>query len=80
LFSCPDTRFCTMAFAAMKLFAAAVVMAMLASVAVSAQDLGELAPAPAPGKDKGAASFSLGMSGALICSSLFLSMLSLLRH
>jgi hypothetical protein len=67
-----------MAFAAMKLFAAAVVMAMLASVAVSAQDLGELAPAP--GKDKGAASFSLGMSGALICSSLFLSMLSLLRH
>jgi len=69
-----------MAFAAMKLFAAAVVMAMLASVAVSAQDLGKLAPVPAPGMDKGAASFALGMSGALICSSLFLSMLSLLRH
>lgn len=70
-----------MAFAAMKLFAAAaVVMAMLASVAVSAQDLGELAPAPAPGMDNGAASFFLGKSGALICSSLFLSMLAVLRH
>ncbi|KAJ6896054.1 hypothetical protein NC651_022322 [Populus alba x Populus x berolinensis] len=81
LFSCPDTRSYTMAFAAMKLLAAAAVMAMLATtVAVSGQDLGELAPAPAPGMDKGAASFSHGMSGPLICSSLFLSVLALLRH
>ncbi|KAF9665732.1 hypothetical protein SADUNF_Sadunf16G0154400 [Salix dunnii] len=50
-------------------------------VAVSAQDIGELAPAPAPAVGKGAASYSLGTSGALICcSSLFLSMLALLRH
>ncbi|KAG5238495.1 hypothetical protein IMY05_009G0049500 [Salix suchowensis] len=70
-----------MEFATMKLFAAAVVVAaMLASAAVSAQDFGEPAPAPAPGMDKGAASFSSGTSGALICSSLFFSMLALLRH
>ncbi|EEF49157.1 conserved hypothetical protein [Ricinus communis] len=56
-------------------------LAALAAVAatVSAQDLGNLAPAPAPSMDKGAA-YSLGMSGAVICSSLFLSMVALLKH
>ena len=64
----------------MKLFAAVLVTVMFASVAVSAQDFGELAPAPAPVVGKGVASYSLGTSGALICSSLFLSLLALLRH
>ncbi|KAG5222955.1 hypothetical protein IMY05_C1888001500 [Salix suchowensis] len=69
-----------MEFATMKLFAAVLVTVMLASVAVSAQDFGEMAPAPAPVVGKGVASYSFGTSGALICSSLFLSLLALLRH
>ncbi|KAF2293598.1 hypothetical protein GH714_003169 [Hevea brasiliensis] len=54
-------------------------VAVFAAASVSAQDLGDLAPAPAPAMDKGAA-YSLGMSGAVICSSLFLSMLAFLKH
>ncbi|KAL9404859.1 hypothetical protein Peur_001831 [Populus x canadensis] len=69
-----------MEFATMKFLAAVLVMAMFASVDVSAQDFGEMAPAPAPAFGAGAASYSFGTSGALICSSLFLSMLALLRH
>ncbi|KAF2293606.1 hypothetical protein GH714_003235 [Hevea brasiliensis] len=54
-------------------------VAVFAAASVSAQDLGDLSPAPSPAMDKGAA-YSLGMSGAVICSSLFLSMLALLKH
>ncbi|KAF5736428.1 hypothetical protein HS088_TW14G00570 [Tripterygium wilfordii] len=48
------------------------------AAAVSAQDF-DMAPAPAPSQDKGAG-YSLGMSGAVICSSLVLSLLALLKH
>ncbi|KAL3580163.1 hypothetical protein D5086_017998 [Populus alba] len=41
---------------------------------VTAQDL-EMEPAPAPTMDKGAA-YSLGMSAAVFCSSLLLSLLA----
>lgn len=73
-----------MAFAAMKSLAAVLLMVMFVAV-VSAQDLGELSPAsaPAPTPDKGAASaYSFGMSsaGAVVCSSLFLSMLAVVRQ
>lgn len=54
-----------------------LVVAVFAAGVVSAQ---EPAPAPAPSMDKGAASYSAGLSGALICSSLFLSALSFFRH
>ncbi|KAJ9158560.1 hypothetical protein P3X46_024130 [Hevea brasiliensis] len=64
-----------MASASFESLALVFLVAVLAAAgAASAQDL---APAPAP--DQGAA-FSLGMSGAVICSSLFLSMLALLKH
>ncbi|EOX96706.1 Malonyl CoA:flavonoid malonyltransferase 5, putative [Theobroma cacao] len=63
--------------AASKAFAAVLVIAMLSAMA-SAQDFGA-APAPSPSMDKGAA-YSLGMSGAAICSSLLLSALALLRQ
>ncbi|KAJ6750895.1 hypothetical protein OIU85_001433 [Salix viminalis] len=53
-----------MEFATMKLFAAVLVTVMLASVAVSAQDFGEMAPAPAPVLGKGVASYSFGTSGS----------------
>lgn len=53
------------------------VMAVFAVAVVSAQ---EPAPAPAPSIDKGAASYSTGLSGALICSSFFLSALAFLNH
>ncbi|CAK7330817.1 unnamed protein product [Dovyalis caffra] len=84
LFLCLEIQFCIMAFATVKLFAAVLIMAIFASFLVSAQDFGELsptpAPAPGPGMDKGASTYSFGMSGALICSSLFFSLLALLRH
>ncbi|XVF22970.1 hypothetical protein REPUB_Repub12eG0216900 [Reevesia pubescens] len=63
--------------AASKAFAAVLLIAMLAAI-VSAQDLGAT-PAPTPSMDKGAAC-SLGMNGAVICSTLLLSVLALVRH
>ncbi|CAN0864622.1 hypothetical protein LINGRAHAP2_LOCUS9000 [Linum grandiflorum] len=39
-----------------------------------------MAPSPAPSLDTGAGSFSAGASGAVICSSLVLSALALLRN
>ncbi|KDP43460.1 hypothetical protein JCGZ_16747 [Jatropha curcas] len=45
---------------------------------INAQESGG-APAPAPSMDKGAA-FSMGISGAMICSSLLFSLLSFLKH
>ncbi|KAG6792916.1 hypothetical protein POTOM_002081 [Populus tomentosa] len=47
-----------MEFATMKFLAAVLVMAMFASVDVSAQDFGEMTPAPAPALGNGAASYS----------------------
>ncbi|KAH7570678.1 hypothetical protein ACOSP7_019009 [Xanthoceras sorbifolium] len=55
---------------------AAIIMVVF-SAAVSSVSAQELAPAPAPNAGDG---YSLGMSGAVICSSLFLSMLALLKH
>lgn len=64
---------------ATKNMVALLVLALLA-VAVSGQDLGEFTPAPAPAPTMGSGDgVSLGMSGALMCSSLFLSMLALLK-
>ncbi|ESR34700.1 hypothetical protein CICLE_v10006974mg [Citrus x clementina] len=54
------------------------VLAALAMAAASAQST-EMAPAPAPSSDTGAAS-SLPVSGAVIASSLFVSLLALLKH
>ncbi|OAY44785.1 hypothetical protein MANES_07G005200v8 [Manihot esculenta] len=69
-----------MASTSFKSLALVFLVAVFAAVAsVSAQDLGDLAPAPAPAMDKGAA-YSLGMSAAVICSSLFFSMLALFKH
>ncbi|OAY44780.1 hypothetical protein MANES_07G004700v8 [Manihot esculenta] len=66
-----------MASASFKSLAVVFMVAVIAAAAsVSAQDL---APAPAPAMDKGAA-YSLGMPVAVICSSLLLSMLSLFKH
>ncbi|KAJ6750894.1 hypothetical protein OIU85_001432 [Salix viminalis] len=59
-------------FRAMAIF---FVVAMYAAT-VTAQDL---AMAPAPAMDRGAAC-SLGRSGAVLCSTLLLSLLALLRH
>ncbi|XWS35498.1 hypothetical protein CRYUN_Cryun20dG0002500 [Craigia yunnanensis] len=68
-----------MAAAASKAFAVVLVIGMLSAI-VSAQDFGA-ASAPAPSMDKGAAySLGNGMSGAVICSSLLLSVIALLRH
>lgn len=68
--------------AASKSFAAAVVMIammMLSAINfVSAQEVA--APAPAPSMDKGAAALSFVNNGALICSSLLLSLLAVFRH
>ncbi|XWS45707.1 hypothetical protein CRYUN_Cryun14cG0002700 [Craigia yunnanensis] len=62
-----------------KAFAAVLVIAMLSAI-VSAQDFGGT-PAPAPSMDKGTAyTLGNGMSGAVIWSSLLLSVLALLRH
>ncbi|OAY40048.1 hypothetical protein MANES_10G145100v8 [Manihot esculenta] len=64
-----------MAAASFKSLALVLLVAVLAAAgAASAQDL-----APAPSPDQGAA-YSLGMSGAVICSSLFFSMLALFKH
>ncbi|GAY55700.1 hypothetical protein CUMW_166180 [Citrus unshiu] len=54
------------------------VLAAFAMAAASAQST-EMAPAPAPSSDTGAAS-SLPVSGAVIASSLFVSLLGLLKH
>ncbi|CAN1342643.1 hypothetical protein LINPERPRIM_LOCUS39527 [Linum perenne] len=56
-----------------------VLLAVVAifAAAVSAQ---ELAPAPAPSVETGAGSFSAGVSGAMIFSSLVVSALALLKH
>ncbi|KAL9333881.1 hypothetical protein Peur_074020 [Populus x canadensis] len=61
-------------FKAMAIF---FVVAMYFATA-TAQDL-EMEPAPAPTMDKGAA-YSLGMSAAVFCSSLLLSLLAFLKH
>ncbi|WCJ18955.1 hypothetical protein M5689_001268 [Euphorbia peplus] len=53
-----------------------LVAALASASAVSAQ---EMAPSPAPSMDKGAA-YSFGMSSAVICSSIFLSMLAIFKH
>ncbi|CAN1342645.1 hypothetical protein LINPERPRIM_LOCUS39527 [Linum perenne] len=55
-----------------------VLLAVVAifAAAVSAQ---ELAPAPAPSVDQGAG-YTMGASGAMICSSLFLSLVAMLRN
>ncbi|KAL7234241.1 hypothetical protein ACSBR1_017773 [Camellia fascicularis] len=50
----------------------------LFSAAASAQDLG-MAPASAPGMDAGSA-FSLPISAAVMCSSLALSLVALIKH
>ncbi|KAJ4828007.1 hypothetical protein Tsubulata_006197 [Turnera subulata] len=69
-----------MAFAEMRSLAVVLLVAIFAAAAAaSAQDLGGFAPAPAPSMDKGAA-YSFGISGAVICSSLLLSALALLKH
>ncbi|EEF35626.1 conserved hypothetical protein [Ricinus communis] len=46
---------------------------------VEAQELG-MAPAPSPTMDKGAAAYSFGISGAMICTSLVFSLLAFLKH
>ncbi|KAI3964734.1 hypothetical protein MKW92_047924 [Papaver armeniacum] len=45
-------------------------------VAASAQDVSS----PAPSPDKGAASIGLPISGVFLCSSLFVSLIALLKH
>ncbi|KAJ4828008.1 hypothetical protein Tsubulata_006198 [Turnera subulata] len=61
-----------------KAVAIVLIVAMYAS-GVRGQDF-EMAPAPAPTMDKGAAAYSFGMSGPMICSSLMLSLLALLLN
>ncbi|CAK9165070.1 unnamed protein product [Ilex paraguariensis] len=62
--------------AQVNIFKALVLAFIVAVVTASAQDIGS---APAPSPDAGAA-FSLPVSGALIGTSLLLSVLSLFRH
>ena len=57
---------------------AIVFVVAMYSATVTAQDF-EMAPAPAPTMDKGAAC-SLGMSGAVFCSTLLFSLLALSKH
>ncbi|GFY92251.1 hypothetical protein Acr_08g0006470 [Actinidia rufa] len=61
-------------------FAFFFVVAVIAifSVTASAQDF-ESAPAPPPSMDTGSA-YSLPISGAIVCSSVVLSFLALLKH
>ncbi|CAN1342648.1 hypothetical protein LINPERPRIM_LOCUS39529 [Linum perenne] len=54
---------------------AVLLMVAVYFTAVSAQ-----APAPSPVPDKGAAGYAMGASGAVICSSLLLSIAALLRN
>ncbi|EEF49153.1 conserved hypothetical protein [Ricinus communis] len=54
-----------------------LVVAMYFS-SVEAQEFG-MAPAPSPTMDKGAAAYSFGISGAMIFSSLVLSILAFLK-
>ncbi|CAN1342644.1 hypothetical protein LINPERPRIM_LOCUS39527 [Linum perenne] len=57
-----------------------VLLAVVAifAAAVSAQELAP-APAPSPVPDQGAG-YTMGASGAMICSSLFLSLVAMLRN
>ncbi|KAK2637085.1 hypothetical protein Ddye_031877 [Dipteronia dyeriana] len=55
----------------------ATIMAVFSAAAVMSVSAQEISPAPAPSIGDG---YSLSMSGAVICSSLFVSMLALLKH
>ncbi|PSS10001.1 Meiosis arrest female protein [Actinidia chinensis var. chinensis] len=61
-------------------FAAFFVVAVIAifSVTASAQDF-EMAPAQPPSMDTGSA-YSLPISGAIVCASVVLSLLALMKH
>ncbi|OAY40046.1 hypothetical protein MANES_10G144900v8 [Manihot esculenta] len=65
--------------AQMSSFKALVSAILVVAMLFASVDAQEFAPAPAPAMDKGAA-YSVGISGAMICSSLLLCLVAFLKH